>query len=181
MRVVRAADAVAMPWRNGGGVTREYLAHPTAEHFDWRLSVAEVTADGPFSAFPGLDRILVLLSGKGMSLSFGDGTSVVLSQPMQHHRFPGEAAVQADLLGGPTTDLNLFWRRDAWVAEVDVLQAPCDTPDALFLVYVAQGSVHSDGQSAQAGDVLWGDGPTHVQGDGRLVVFSLRPATAASP
>ena len=52
-----------MPWKNGGGVTSELARSPQADEFDWRLSVAEVATDGPFSQFPGIDRLLVLLSG----------------------------------------------------------------------------------------------------------------------
>ena len=59
------------PWRNGAGLTREIaVARNTASEcgFDWRLSVAEVACDAPFSAFPGVDRCIVLLRGAGLQL-----------------------------------------------------------------------------------------------------------------
>ncbi|RAC78746.1 HutD family protein, partial [Burkholderia multivorans] len=84
--LIRAADLVASPWKNGGGVTREIAAgFPEAGHADapgadapgagaldtfvWRVSVADVGAAGPFSRFDGVDRTLVLLSGAGMTLA----------------------------------------------------------------------------------------------------------------
>ena len=48
-------------WRNGHGWTREVLRMPeAAEDWDWRLSIAEIERDAPFSAFPGVERELVL-------------------------------------------------------------------------------------------------------------------------
>ena len=114
MRVIRLSDATPVPWRNGGGSTREIIRWPmgdTGDAFDWRLSVAEIAADGPFSRFDGCDRILVLLDGNGVQLD-SVYTSVVLQAPRDHHRFSGEVPVSARLLDGPTTDLNLIWRRD---------------------------------------------------------------------
>ena len=59
MRVLRAADYPRMPWKNGGGETAEILVEPAGaplDSFDWRLSMARVAADGPFSLFPGVER-----------------------------------------------------------------------------------------------------------------------------
>lgn len=174
MRVVRADDAVAMPWRNGGGVTREYLVHPSAEGFDWRLSVAEVAVDGPFSEFAGLDRILVLLTGAGMVLRFADAPSVTLSSPLQHHRFAGEAAVHAALVDGRTTDLNLFWRRGSWEADVHVVEAPCHVLGGdVCLAYVVEGDLLVDDVRVQPGDVVQSEHSLQFAGQGRAVVFSL--------
>jgi environmental stress-induced protein Ves len=179
--VVRAADAAVMPWRNGGGVTREYLVHPGTDGFEWRVSVAEVASDGPFSEFAGYERVLTLLGGAGMALGLEDGASVVLDRPLQHHRFPGEAAVHATLLGGPTTDLNLFWRRDLWEATVQVVQAPCRLHGGKpTLAYVAAGAVRLGDVQLEAGDLLVADGSLDAEGEADLVVFELRPVRAAS-
>ena len=59
------------PWKNGAGLTREIAVARNAATecgFDWRLSVAEVARDAPFSAFPGVDRCIVLLRGAGLQL-----------------------------------------------------------------------------------------------------------------
>jgi environmental stress-induced protein Ves len=53
-------------WKNGAGTTREIAVEPAGagtDDFDWRLSLAEVDRDAPFSAFPGVDRCIVLLRG----------------------------------------------------------------------------------------------------------------------
>ncbi len=70
MRILRAADHKRMPWKNGGGETVEIAVAPqdaALGDFDWRISMATVAADGPFSIFPGIDRTLSILSGSGMT------------------------------------------------------------------------------------------------------------------
>lgn len=108
----RLSDAVASPWRNGGGVTRELLAWP-AGGADWtcRISVAEVAGSGPFSRFEGVRRWFAVLSGNGVSLRLPDGEHrlTAASAPLE---FDGAVAVDCTLLDGPTQDLNLMVRRD---------------------------------------------------------------------
>src|SRR5258707_14720415 len=67
-RVLSPSDYRRMPWKNGGGHTHEIAAHPEGAGmaaFAWRVSIAEIAQDGPFSSFPGVDRTLVLLAGNG--------------------------------------------------------------------------------------------------------------------
>ena len=108
-------------WRNQFGWTREILRMSrdggvdrpaTGESWDWRLSIAEIEADAPFSAFPGIDRELVLLSGNGLRLRFDDGELHELLPPHDKLRFAGERGVRGELIDGPTHDFNLMWRRD---------------------------------------------------------------------
>jgi uncharacterized protein len=118
-------------WKNGLGWTREILRWPEeAETWDWRLSIAEVDKGGPFSAYPGVDRELVLLSGEGMQLHFDDGETVSLMPPHDHHRFAGERALSAELISGPTQDFNLMWRRDR--VEATLLHRPLVGPMLFF-------------------------------------------------
>jgi environmental stress-induced protein Ves len=47
-----------MPWKNGGGETTEIAVFPDGaglSDFDWRVSMARVDGDGPFSSFPGIE------------------------------------------------------------------------------------------------------------------------------
>ena len=67
-QLIRLDEVPASPWRNGGGVTRELLAWPEAADWCCRLSVAEVTQDGPFSRFDGVQRWFAVLGG-----AFGEG------------------------------------------------------------------------------------------------------------
>ncbi len=176
--VHRHTDAIVMPWRNGGGVTSELVRRPTAGEFDWRLSMAEVSADGPFSTFDGLDRIIVLLSGRGMDLHMGEGGAVVeLRPPFGGHRFAGEVSVDATLPAGPTTDLNLMWRRDRLDATVRRFEAPFDLAPqhgATLLAFVASGTPELDGGTTlSTGDVVESTDILHVDGHGVLLVFAL--------
>ncbi|XES00502.1 HutD family protein [Streptomyces sp. S1D4-11] len=68
VRVLSAAGRVGVPWKNGGGVTREIVAWPEGADmgdFEWRVSLADVGGDGPFSAFADVDRILTMVEGGG--------------------------------------------------------------------------------------------------------------------
>jgi len=112
-RVVRAHDRVTMPWKNGGGVTHELLRVPTAgDGFAVRLSIAEVAADGPFSRFPGVDRVITLLGGAGMVLRRAhDGLTVRIDATDTPFAFLGEDAWDCTLVGGPVHDFNVMTDR----------------------------------------------------------------------
>jgi hypothetical protein len=113
IEVIPANEYRRVRWRNGLGWTREIVRMPDHDTFDWRLSIAEIEQDAAFSAFPGVDRELVLLSGNGLRLRFGDGRMQELLPPHGSARFAGDEDVQGELVAGPTTDFNLMWRRDA--------------------------------------------------------------------
>ncbi|MEM5437379.1 HutD family protein [Paraburkholderia diazotrophica] len=143
--LIRGADVVASPWKNGGGVTREVAAHPAGAALDafvWRVSVADVGAAGPFSRFAGIDRTLVLLSGAGMLLE-GDEGAHALREPLDVARFKGETAIDARLVDGPTRDFNLMVRRGAATGDVaiwrDEVRAQLDAD--VVLLFCAQGSL----------------------------------------
>ncbi|WP_445658751.1 HutD/Ves family protein [Achromobacter sp. NCFB-sbj8-Ac1-l] len=115
------------PWKNGGGVTRT-LAADTAEGAAprWRLSVADITRDGPYSRFAGDDRVSVVLSGAGVVLRDAgvpqrEGNAQILLPPGQPVAYAGDAAWHGTLVDGPVQVLNLFVRRGAaraWVRGV---------------------------------------------------------------
>ena len=112
MRLLRAGDRVAQPWKNGGGVTREVAAWPDGagfDTFDWRVSIAEVAAAGAFSRFEGIDRTLAVLRGR-MRLTFPERV-LELDSASAPLAFPGEAPCEGEPLDGAVTDLNLMVRR----------------------------------------------------------------------
>lgn len=120
MQVLRAADRAASPWKNGGGVTREVAAWPPGAGFDdfqWRVSMAEVRADGPFSVFPGVDRILAVLEGR-LALDIDGRGTVTLDPASAPAVFPGDAPTVGRVLAGPVTDLNVMSRRGAVRADL---------------------------------------------------------------
>jgi environmental stress-induced protein Ves len=113
-----------VPWKNGGGVTREILVRPEGADmadFAWRVSLADVGADGPFSSFTGVDRILTMVEGAGMDLTVGGDHRRVDTRYVPH-RFPGDLPTGCRLLGGPVVNLNVMWNRGGSpVPGVDVL------------------------------------------------------------
>lgn len=121
-RILRAENYRRERWRNGAGWTRQVHAEPAGDGaavaWDWRLSIAEIEADAPFSAFPGIERELVLLEGNGLRLRFDDGEVSELLPPHDRLRFAGERGVVGELIDGPTRDFNLMWRRDAVDAQL---------------------------------------------------------------
>ena len=119
-RILAPADYRKMPWKNGGGQTFEIAVDPPGADlatFAWRVSVAAIERDGPFSSFPGVDRTLVLLDGSGMRLS-GEGQAVELRAPYEPVTFSGEATLDCSLAEGPTRDFNLMIRRALASGEV---------------------------------------------------------------
>ncbi|MBE0692190.1 MAG: HutD family protein [Aquamicrobium sp.] len=114
MRIIRRDTYRRMPWKNGQGLTEEVAALPegvVVDGFDWRLSIAHVDGDGPFSLFPGIDRTIALLEGEGLALDLPGGGTVTLSPGGGPFAFPGEWAISSRNLGGPTIDLNIMTRR----------------------------------------------------------------------
>lgn len=111
LSILRNQDYRSRPWKNGGGTTRDILVSPTGaalDDFDWRLSLAQVDRDGPFSRFDNIDRTLVLLSG-AMTLHEPDRRiELVRGEPVE---FPGERAIEATVSGGSTLDFNVMTRR----------------------------------------------------------------------
>lgn len=198
MYVVRAADAPRVRWRNDGGWTREIVRVPAtvvdsagavgaADSFDWRVSIADVETDGPFSAFDGFDRVLVLLDGAGMDLHFTvTGETTRLRPADRRAKFAGEAPIHATLVDGPTSDFNLMSRREGLMATARY----GDFTDSLSVghagvtagVYLVAGSaLLPDGTELLAGDTVVGDDGERLElaGKGAVVAFMVWPHTAA--
>ena len=117
-RIIPANEYRRERWRNGAGWTREIATSPGTGAWAWRLSIAEIEHDAPFSQFPGVERELVLLAGNGLRLRFDDGETRELQPPHERARFAGERLVHGELIDGPTQDFNLMWRRDAYAAQL---------------------------------------------------------------
>jgi len=143
-RVLTPADYRETAWKNGGGRTTELAIHPPGAglaHFAWRVSIADVQQDGPFSDFDGVDRTLVLLRGAGMLLTAG-GATLDIRVPFEPVAFAGEIAYACVLCDGPVQDFNLMVRRSVAHGRVDVVRdtAGAVRPAAFRLCYVARGA-----------------------------------------
>lgn len=142
-QIVRTADAVPSPWRNGGGVTRELVAWPAAGDWTWRISVAEVAASGPFSRFDGIQRWFAVLDGHGVKLELG-GARHTLTPASPPLCFDGAAPVDCSLIDGATRDLNLMVRSDrasARMTKIEGLGQWVARRSGVFAVYAAKAPV----------------------------------------
>jgi environmental stress-induced protein Ves len=158
MKLLRAANHRRMPWKNGGGVTTEIAVFPKGaglDDFEWRLSMATVASDGPFSLFAGVDRTLALLEGEGILLSIEGRPeqSVTLNSPPV--AFAADQATSARLVPGPITDLNIMTRRGAWAHRMDRLAvrgsvAVADAGERTVIFCASGSATISDGEESLA-------------------------------
>lgn len=153
------AQLLATPWKNGGGVTREIVRMPVAadmESFDWRVSIAEISADGEFSRFPGVDRVIVLLEGDGAYL---DSVDHRLDTPLVPFSFSGEEPIRARLLGGPSTDFNVMTRRSVACAEVRVVRAAATLAECgAGVLFAARGTWTAGEHTLAPNSGVWWNG-----------------------
>jgi environmental stress-induced protein Ves len=87
-----------------------------------RISRARVEEDGPFSAFPGWERILVVLAGDGLVLSHGTDAPRARLRPLEPYRFDGGWTTTGALVGGAVEDFNVFWRPGMLATDVQMLR-----------------------------------------------------------
>lgn len=159
-----------MPWRNGGGITTEIaIAHlagdplapldPAAaeqqRRFLYRVSIADVASDGPFSRFGGYDRHIMLLEGAGMTIDCGAHGSIDLTRPLDPRTFSGDWDVVGALVAGPVRDFNLMVDRATASSSLEVRafdrveSIACPRGDTC-VIHVLEGAL----EGASAGDTL---------------------------
>ena len=188
LRHLPAASHQRTRWKNDGGWTTELGIEPEAgdlnADFDWRVSIADIEKDGPFSLFPGVERDLFLLEGAGMDLDI-DGVGQRLDQPLQRVHFSGEARVDCRLIEGPTRDFNVMVRARSIVAYIAASQplhelAIAGPAGSQWLIYACSGSAtisaNTDAVLLDAGDGLRIDSPDQpaqftISSSGRLLVM----------
>lgn len=186
MRIIRAADCLVMPWKNGGGTTTEIAVAPegaTLNDFDWRISMAHVGQDGPFSSFPGIDRTLSVLTGAGITLAFGDGERARLDRSSAPYPFAADRAVDGLLVDGPIDDLNVMTRRGRWQHRVKRVSGAGSLAanEGLLVLVARRGDWQVNGAALPAGDSAILDAPGHVElavsgGEAELYAVWLTPA-----
>lgn len=143
-----------MPWRNGRGTTLELASEPSTQasteastvvrDFAWRVSIASVLEDGPFSLFPGVERTLVVLDEGALELDHGHAAPRARIGALEPYVFAGEWPTTCRLLDRPVRDLNVMTRRGEARATVEVLRAGASRVLALdtriVLVFAARGT-----------------------------------------
>jgi environmental stress-induced protein Ves len=193
LRIVPAGSRVPVPWQNGGGVTREIAVWPAGaptDAFDWRISLAEVAADGPFSTFPGVDRTLTVVEGAGLDLTVG-GLRRLVDKRHVPQDFPGDVPTHGRLLAGPVVNLNVMYRRGRAAATVAVVHGPVAVsvpPLATVVALALEGEMIIGGAALGRYDAAVitpceaaGTAPLTLYGDGRAAALvTLRMAGGTS-
>jgi uncharacterized protein len=145
MRILRAADHKRMPWKNGGGETTEIAIFPETARlsdFDWRVSMARVDGDGPFSMFSGIDRTLAILEGAGIDLGVEGYGPTRLTIDTEPHTFPADVATSATLIGGTVVDFNVMSRRGRVAHSVERFHGDHNSPaGAVRLAFCTGGTL----------------------------------------
>ncbi|QDY89958.1 HutD family protein [Arthrobacter sp. UKPF54-2] len=198
MEIIRYAALKPRPWRNGGGVTRELARFPESAaegtqdgSWDWRVSIAEMSKAGDFSAFPGMDRVLTVVEGELLLLSV-DGAEHPLEQ-YRPFRFSGDAAAAGALPTGNIRDLNVITRRGAFKGYTSIIELSKKRAHPLFggqLGILLQGQATATPGAADGGASAAGTEPLdrydavvgtdsaspEILGRGFLAVVSIDPA-----
>lgn len=108
-------------WKNGLGSTLEIAtdASETGGTWTWRLSFADVPVRGPFSRFPGIDRHLAMLEGRGLVLERGaERLNVPREGPAV--AFAGEDDIVGAPSGDGVRDANLMIDRTRWSGSLEL-------------------------------------------------------------
>lgn len=110
IKIIAPEQFKKVPWKNGKGATIELAISlgGTIGGFDWRISMATVKEDGPFSDFTGYYRHLVLIEGAGLELNHGESVVDHLDNPLSVASFNGACKTFATLKSGPISDFNIM-------------------------------------------------------------------------
>ncbi|MBB4372457.1 hypothetical protein GGD63_005265 [Bradyrhizobium sp. cir1] len=163
--LLKPEDYTRSPWKNGGGIltdiTGAHRADSPVKDWDsllWRFASTPIVTPGPFSYMPGIDRLQMVVKGRGL----------VLKSPMQEFderepfttvRFTGELEIVTALEQGPVEVVNLMARRGAAEIELAALREPGERPlsAGTHLVYAVSGDCSLRLNSE---DILVPDGST---------------------
>lgn len=189
MRHLHPSDYQVMPWNNGGGMTTEIAVHPensslSAKSLIWRVSIADVAADGPFSLFPGYDRHIMTIAGHGMRLDAGERGIIDLTERLVPQRFSGDWEVTGRLNSGPVRDFNVMADRSRVLSALSVerLARPrkLTAGEGTLLAYVVEGEATGAGHLLASGDSLILDGTESIElsplsDEATLAIALIRP------
>lgn len=154
-----------MPWKNGGGTTTEIMIFPenadVGTGFDWRVSMADVATDGPFSAFPNYRRSLMVLAGNGLVLTVAGSPDISIGPGDDIIEFDGATPVSARLIDGPVGDFNVMCRNrngphyHGWLrAETLTRKSGVRLAAGFELYFALRGKFTANGQTVDEGGTL---------------------------
>jgi environmental stress-induced protein Ves len=140
-------DYTRSPWKNGGGIFTDiagaWRAEAAAKDWSsllWRFASTPIVAPGPFSHMPGIDRLQMVITGRGLVLK-SPTQEFDEREPFTTVRFNGEMEIVTALEDGPVEVVNLMARRGAAEIELVALMEPGTRQLAAgtHLVYAARG------------------------------------------
>ncbi len=188
MRMLARSAHLVTPWRNGGGQTSEIAVSSAASagaDFDWRLSIARIDGDGDFSAYPGVDRLLMPLSEGGLDLLV-DGVRRSIPR-FEVIPFAGEAQVSAVGVSAPSLDLNVMVRREFGTASlvceaVERAHLVSSRSGEVTAIIALDGGLHVNGEPFDREDAVLSDEAEtiEVEGTGRIAIARVRPRSPDS-
>jgi environmental stress-induced protein Ves len=168
MRHLTTADYRTMPWANGRGTTVELLQEDGPDGLLFRLSMASVIEDGPFSVFPGIERNLTVISGPGFRL---DGPCLSLPcKPLVPVAFAGDLPLQAAGTGRiASVDFNVMTARALPRPDVAVHHAPVTLPTGGTLCLFALDIGVINGMPVQRHDLVITEASARIDGAGQVI------------
>ena len=178
MRHMTPDDYTSMPWANGLGMTME-LARvdlPGGAGMLWRLSMATVAQDGPFSRLPGIDRVLTVIDGPGFDL-VGAAAGVLRADPLVPVAFPGDIEIAAQGVTAPAVDFNVMVARADLAARVDHVTGGARLSGETVAVFalVAQRATLNGGVVAMGRhDLILLEGEVVVEGAASVLAVQMQ-------
>jgi environmental stress-induced protein Ves len=157
IELLKPSDYREQRWKNGGGVTHE-IAVDAEEPPAWRMSVATIESDGPFSDFRGYDRTIVAIEGS-VTLS-ADGREIALA-PFEPFLFRGETQVACTIEGSLARDFNVMTMRNEFAHDVEVVRSQARfvvDDDELVFGYALAGEARVHDTLVRAGETIYLDG-----------------------
>ncbi|MFQ2215000.1 HutD family protein [Aeromonas dhakensis] len=181
--LIKESDQLKMPWKNKQGTTAQILISPAGASLDrldfaYRLSSAPIKEAGPFSKFPGYQRILLPISGAGFVLNGHPYAT------FEAAHFSGDDDTHCELLKKEVTDLGLIYDPARLSANVRVLNLPFPLSltleaDKTYLCYLLSGQLTAAGQPMAVNETLLISGEHSIQFDcqkkSAIAFFTLQP------
>lgn len=186
LSLMRKSDLVWLPWKNGAGVMAD-IACAQGLHGrdpDWRVSMARVERDSPFSHYADTERGMMLIEGERLDLLIDDDAPLTVRAGASAVVFPGDQPTRGVPVDGAIVNLNVMVRRDAMRQRM--IRWTCDGPSSLPVMsagksfaYVQRGRIalyQDTPMVLEAGDTLITDAAVKFEGTAELIEINIWPA-----
>ncbi len=182
--VIRGDSLQEAPWLNGRGTSRDVVTRLGRDGaLLWKIGIAELAADAPFSHYPNCDRIFTPIAGEHeVELSIGEGPFEPCPLLMPRS-LAGEQPVRVRVRS-PGRAFNAIVDRRHCAASLAVLRLeagdPVEAPDAPeTIIHLIEGQLAAAGELLAPGDSLLGPGPASpgaAAQDSTVIMVAIRPA-----